>query len=84
MGSSVPPFPSAGEILGDGGALYMRSRTLLAHEDKTYPGALIASLSIPWGEAKGEGSRRLHLVWPRYVNRGGLARIGGRQHRAQG
>jgi len=27
---------------------------LLAHEDKIYEGALIASLSIPWGEAKSD------------------------------
>ena len=40
---------------GDGGMLYRRSRELiLAHEDKNYAGALIASLSIPWGEAKGD------------------------------
>ena len=25
---------------------------LIAHEDKTYPGAIIASLSIPWGERR--------------------------------
>ena len=30
--------------------LFERSiNLLLAHEDKTYPGAMIASLSIPWG-----------------------------------
>ena len=35
---------------GDGGRLYHSSHSLLlAHEDKTYPGAMIASLSIPWG-----------------------------------
>ncbi len=35
---------------GDGGRLYHSSHALLlAHEDKTYPGAMIASLSIPWG-----------------------------------
>jgi glucoamylase len=52
---------------GDGGALYNRScELLLAHEDKTYPGALIASLSIPWGEAKGdEDLGGYHLVWTR-------------------
>ncbi|HII41121.1 MAG TPA: glucan 1,4-alpha-glucosidase, partial [Thermoplasmata archaeon] len=52
---------------GDNGALYHRSRELLlAHEDKTYPGALIASLSIPWGEAKGdEDLGGYHLVWTR-------------------
>lgn len=39
---------------------------LLAHEDKTYPGAMIASLSIPWGEMKGdEELGGYHLVWCR-------------------
>ncbi|HBY93307.1 MAG TPA: glucan 1,4-alpha-glucosidase [Chloroflexi bacterium] len=52
----------------DGGALYHRSESLLlAHEDKLYPGAMIASLSIPWGEAKGDedGLGGYHLVWTR-------------------
>ncbi len=51
----------------DGGNLYHRSVSLLlAHEDKTYPGALIASLSIPWGETKGdEDLGGYHLVWTR-------------------
>lgn len=51
----------------DGGALYHRSVSLLlAHEDKTYPGAMIASLSIPWGEIKGdEDLGGYHLVWTR-------------------
>ena len=39
---------------------------LLAHEDKTYPGAFIASLAIPWGEAKDDTDRGgYHLVWTR-------------------
>jgi len=52
---------------GDDGMLYRRSRELiLAHEDKHYAGALIASLSIPWGEAKGdEDVGGYHLVWTR-------------------
>ncbi|HET6948531.1 MAG TPA: glycoside hydrolase family 15 protein, partial [bacterium] len=51
----------------DGGRLYHMSHSLLlAHEDKTYPGATIASLSIPWGEAKGdEDLGGYHLVWTR-------------------
>jgi glucoamylase len=52
----------------DGGKLYHTSHSLLlAHEDKTYPGAVIASLSIPWGEIKGdqEGLGGYHLVWTR-------------------
>ncbi len=52
---------------GDGGRLLRSSyNVLLAHEDKSYPGALIASLSIPWGEAKNdEDTGGYHLVWPR-------------------
>jgi glucoamylase len=52
---------------GDTGSLYRRSHSLLlAHEDKCYPGALIASLSIPWGESKGDDDLGgYHLVWPR-------------------
>lgn len=55
------------KVSGDGGNLYNSSFSLLlAHEDKTYPGALIASLSIPWGEAKGdEDMGGYHLVWTR-------------------
>lgn len=51
----------------DGGRLMESSRSLLlSHEDKRYPGALIASLSIPWGEAKGdEEIGGYHLVWSR-------------------
>ncbi len=54
-------------LAGDDGALYRRSHSLLlAHEDKSFPGALIASLSIPWGESKGDDDLGgYHLVWPR-------------------
>jgi len=54
-------------VSGDEGRLYRRSRELLlAHEDKNYPGALVASLSIPWGENKGdEDLGGYHLVWTR-------------------
>jgi glucoamylase len=39
---------------------------LLGHEDKRYPGAFIASLSIPWGEAKDDRDQGgYHLVWTR-------------------
>ena len=51
----------------DGGKLYHTSFSmLLAHEDKSYPGAFIASLSIPWGETKGDQDQGgYHLVWTR-------------------
>ena len=51
----------------DNGHLYHGSYSLLlSHEDKTYPGAFIASLSIPWGEAKGDQAQGgYHVVWTR-------------------
>lgn len=52
---------------GDTGYLYDASYSvILAHEDKTYPGAIIASMSIPWGESKGDEDKGgYHLVWTR-------------------
>lgn len=47
--------------------LFERSvNLLLAHEDKTYPGAMIASMSIPWGDEKSDDELGgYHLVWTR-------------------
>ncbi|BAM03499.1 glycoside hydrolase family 15 protein [Phycisphaera mikurensis] len=52
---------------GDGGGLARLSRcVLLAHEDKTYQGAMTASLSIPWGAHQSDADPGgYHLVWPR-------------------
>ena len=51
----------------DGGHMYRLSRCiLLAHEDKSFQGALVASMSIPWGETKGDNDLGgYHLVWTR-------------------
>ena len=51
----------------DGGRLACVSHNiLLAHEDKTFAGAFIASASIPWGYAKGDDDLGgYHLVWTR-------------------
>src|SRR5262249_42510929 len=40
------------------------STVLRAHLDKTYPGAMVASLSVPWGDT-GDERGGYHLVWPR-------------------
>jgi glucoamylase len=51
-----------------------RINLLLAHEDKTFAGALIASASIPWGNAKGdEDVGGYHLVWTRDMVSSALA-----------
>ncbi|HKO11689.1 MAG TPA: glycoside hydrolase family 15 protein [Acidobacteriaceae bacterium] len=51
----------------DGGRLLQVSHNVvLAHEDKTFAGAFIASASIPWGYAKGDDDLGgYHLVWTR-------------------
>ncbi|HEY2680754.1 MAG TPA: glycoside hydrolase family 15 protein [Candidatus Udaeobacter sp.] len=51
----------------DGGGIYRLSRcVLLTHEDKIFQGAMVASLSIPWGETKGDQDLGgYHLVWTR-------------------
>ncbi len=52
---------------GDGGKLMRASHNvLLAHEDKTFAGAFVASASIPWGQAKSDDDLGgYHLVWTR-------------------
>ena len=54
-------------VSGDRGRLMQTSHNiLLAHEDKTYSGAFVASASIPWGQAKGDDDLGgYHLVWTR-------------------
>ncbi|MGH7831442.1 MAG: glycoside hydrolase family 15 protein, partial [Candidatus Binatia bacterium] len=56
------------KVAQDDGRLYCISHTLLhSHEDKSFPGALIASMSIPWGEDRSDedGLGGYHLVWTR-------------------
>jgi glucoamylase len=51
----------------DGGKLMgVSHNVLLAHEDKTFSGAFVASASIPWGQAKSDDDLGgYHLVWTR-------------------
>lgn len=51
----------------DGGSMMRLSQcVLLAHEDKVFQGAFVASLSIPWGDTKDDSDRGgYHLVWTR-------------------
>ena len=44
--------------------VHLSAMVLKAHQDKTYPGAMVASLSIPWGNATDDVGG-YHLVWPR-------------------
>ena len=63
----VNPKYDFADHTSDGGSMYRLSRCiLLAHEDKTFQGALIAAMSIPWGESKDDADLGgYHLVWTR-------------------
>ncbi|MCI4369258.1 MAG: glycoside hydrolase family 15 protein, partial [Thermoplasmata archaeon] len=80
------PFAHAaplGRRSSDASNLYHSSHAvLLAHEDKTFAGAFIASLSIPWGNARSDRERGgYHLVWTRdlYQVATGLLAAGNRE-----
>jgi glucoamylase len=47
-----------------GDEIRVSAMVLRAHQDKTYPGAMVASLSIPWGNSH-DDTGGYHLVWPR-------------------
>jgi glucoamylase len=53
---------------------------LRSHLDKTYPGAMVASLSVPWGDTGNERGG-YHLVWPRDLveTAGALLALGAEQ-----
>ena len=72
------PLP---ETETEGGAAFYRTsaEVLRVHESKWFRGGAIASLSIPWGFAKGDNDLGgYHLVWPRDLveTAGGLLAAG--------
>ena len=61
-----------GRVSSDGGVLFRSSVALIkSMEDKTFPGAFVASPTIPWGDHQTDNSSGnptsggYHLVWPR-------------------
>jgi glucoamylase len=71
----VNPKYDFSDYTSDGGHMYRLSRCiLLAHEDKMFQGALVASMSIPWGETKGDNDLGgYHLVWTRDLVQSAIA-----------
>ncbi len=66
--ASLPALENLSETATDKGQLlYTSAMVLKAQEDKTHAGALIASLSNPWGEvaSAGESHTGYKAVWPR-------------------
>jgi glucoamylase len=60
------PEQLASASTDNGHLMRISHNIILAHEDKTYSGAFIASASIPWGNAKSDDDLGgYHLVWTR-------------------
>lgn len=63
------------------GLCRMSAAVIRCHEDKAFPGGMIASLSIPWGFNRGDDDLGgYHLAWPRDLveSAGGLLAAGAR------
>ena len=62
---SWQPPPALAALPDTARQLLQRSASVLKiHQDRTYPGAVVASLSVPWGEASSSRGG-YHLVWSR-------------------
>ena len=63
---AASPERLAAASLDKGKLMRVSHNVILAHEDKIFPGAFIASASIPWGNAKSDDDLGgYHLVWTR-------------------
>jgi glucoamylase len=77
-GEGLGPAPDKGPTETE--RLFRTSAAVIrTHEDKGFPGGMIASLSIPWGFVKGDDDLGgYHLAWPRDLveTAGGLLAAG--------
>jgi glucoamylase len=63
---AASPERLAAASTDNGRLMRISHNVILAHEDKTYSGAFIASASIPWGASKSDDDLGgYHLVWTR-------------------
>ncbi|HLY06963.1 MAG TPA: glycoside hydrolase family 15 protein [Rhizomicrobium sp.] len=53
---------------------HISAAVLKVHEDRTFPGSIVASLSVPWGNSS-DSLGGYHLVWPRDCVKSGFALI---------
>jgi glucoamylase len=73
------PLGSQGKVQATRDLYRVSAAVMRTHESKRFPGALIASLSIPWGFSKGDDDLGgYHLAWPRDLveSAGGLLAAG--------
>jgi glucoamylase len=82
--ATLASLPGLSDVATDGGKLlYASALVLKAQEDKTHPGALIASLSTPWGDTVSAETLQTgyKAVWPRdfYQVASAMLALGDRQ-----
>ncbi len=59
-------LPLGGKSQGSRDLYRISTAVMRTHEAKNFPGGMIASLSVPWGFAKGDDDLGgYHLAWPR-------------------
>jgi glucoamylase len=76
---TLPPLALDGADTDERELVNVSAAVMRTHESKRFPGSLIASLSIPWGFAKGDDDLGgYHLAWPRDLveSAGGLLALG--------
>jgi glucoamylase len=66
-GLEIPDAPA--DVLREA---YLSAAVLKVHQDRSYPGSTVASLSVPWGNSS-DSSGGYHLVWARDCVEAGLA-----------
>ena len=69
-------LPDRGGTFGN--AALLSATVLKIHEDRSYPGAVVASLSAPWGSST-DTLGGYHLVWPRDATLSAFALLGANQ-----
>ena len=72
-GTVLPPT-QAGDPPGLADAIRLSATVLRVHEDRDHPGALVAGLTVPWGDATNNPGG-YHLVWPRDAVESGFAML---------
>jgi len=70
--------PNPGSVSSMATQFQTAAMVIKAHEDKTYTGAFVASLTVPWGQAinaDGAGTAGYHAVWARDLYEMGTAEL---------
>ncbi len=62
--AAIPGLVPTATASSETGLFALSATVIKVHMDKTFPGALVASLSVPWGDVS-QSRAGYHLVWSR-------------------